>query len=115
MGRHWVVTAVAHRWTDHLPYGTLLVNVSGSFLIGILGAAITSPGKVNLGPSAQDFLLVGLMGGYTTFSSFSLQTLNLAMAGRWGYAFLYAFLSLFLCLAGVAFGFGLFRWFNPTA
>lgn len=68
------------------PLGTVIVNVTGCFAIGVL-AALTGPstGRVWLRSEWRDFLMVGFCGGYTTFSSFGLQTLNLARDGEWFY------------------------------
>ncbi len=75
---------VADRIGQTFPWGTLLVNVSGCFLIGFF-AALTDPveGRVLAGPGARQFFMTGLCGGYTTFSSFGLQTLTLARDGEW--------------------------------
>ena len=65
------------------PWATLVANVSGSFLIGLI-AALTGPdGRLLVAPELRLFLMVGICGGYTTFSSFSLQTLTLAQGGEW--------------------------------
>jgi CrcB protein len=77
--------------------GTIFVNVSGSFIIGFIAALETTP------PTRQLFM-VGLLGGYTTFSSFSLQTLELANEGRWGTAGANVGLSMGLCLLAVWLG-----------
>jgi len=81
-------------------WGTLFVNVSGCFLIGLLGnLRENGPGEFD-----RYFLMVGVMGGYTTFSTFSLQTLELFQAGSIGLAVLNVALSLVLCLLGVWLG-----------
>jgi CrcB protein len=83
----------------------LVVNVTGSFLIGLF-AVVTGPdGRLLVGSIARQFVMVGIFGGYTTFSSFSLQTLNLARDGQWGLAAANIILSLVLCLGGVWLGF----------
>jgi len=71
-------------WSTVFPMGTLIVNVSGCFAIGFL-AAVSGPsmGRVWLSPEWRDFLMIGFCGGYTTFSSYGLQTLNLARDGEW--------------------------------
>jgi len=75
---------IANRFGESFPWGTVVVNVSGCFLIGFF-AALTDPaeGRVAAGPTARQFFAYGICGGYTTFSSFSLQTLNLAQDGEW--------------------------------
>jgi CrcB protein len=96
----------AVRWLGaEFPYGTLFVNVTGSFTIGLLAALVASDGRPLLGADARAFLLVGVLGGFTTFSSFSLETLNLARSGALGPATLNVAGSVVLCLAAVSLGF----------
>lgn len=78
-GKHYAFAA-------GFPLGTLVVNVSGCFVIGFL-AAVSGPamGRAWIKPEWRDFLMVGFCGGYTTFSSFGIQTLNLARDGEWLY------------------------------
>jgi CrcB protein len=73
---------LAARWIgETFPWGTLIINVVGSFVIGFF-AALTGPdGRVMVAPDIRQFVMVGICGGYTTFSSFSLQTLNLVRDG----------------------------------
>ena len=86
------------------PWATLAVNVSGSFAIGLI-AAVTGPGGRWMAPPVwRLFFMVGVCGGYTTFSSFSLQTLNLLEEGAWGRAGANVGMSVLLCLAGVGLG-----------
>lgn len=96
---------LAHTIGETFPWGTLLVNVSGSFVIGIF-AAVTGPeGRWLVSTSFRQFFMLGICGGYTTFSSFSLQTLTLAQDGQWVKAGLNCLLSLLLCLLGVWLGY----------
>jgi CrcB protein len=96
---------IARAFGETFPWGTLLVNVSGSFLIGLF-AVVTGPdGRLLVGSTARQFVMVGVFGGYTTFSSFSLQTLNLARDGQWWLVAANIAASLVLCLAGVWLGF----------
>jgi CrcB protein len=105
MLRFWVSGVVAQAYGERFPTGTLVINVSGSFIIGLF-ATLTGPeGRWMVGSLPRQFFMIGICGGYTTFSSFSLQTLNLARDGQWGYAMLNAGLSLVLCLGGVWLGF----------
>ena len=87
------------------PWGTLLVNVSGALLIGGL-AAIAMAGDTLLPPTAWAFLAIGVLGSYTTVSSFSLQTLTLLQRGSRGAALANVLLSVCLCVGAAAFGFG---------
>jgi len=102
----YAISGVAVRWLGAgFPYGTLFVNVAGSFTIGMLAALVAADGRPSLGADARAFLLVGVLGGFTTFSSFSLETLNLARSGALGPALLNVAGSVVLCLAAVSLGF----------
>jgi len=105
MGRYAVGGWVGQRAGEGFPWGTLVVNASGSLLIGLVFVACGSEGRFRLEPGWRDFVMLGLLGGYTTFSSFSLQTLHLAREGQWGWAAGYVALSLAACLGGVMLGF----------
>ena len=95
---------VAQYWIGSFPLGTLLVNLLGSFLIGIL-AALTAPGAIFDGSVImRQLLMLGFCGGYTTFSAFSLQTLDLIREGSLILAGLNIGLSLLLCLVAVWIG-----------
>ncbi len=105
--RYWCSGSVAHAFGETFPAGTLVVNVAGSFLIGLI-AVLTGPdGRMLIGSAGRQFLMVGLLGGFTTFSSFSLQTLTLAQDGEWLAAAANVVLSVLLCLVGVWAGFAL--------
>lgn len=102
----YACSGLAARWLGaSFPWGTLLVNVTGSFLIGALAALVTIDGKPLLGADARALVMVGVLGGFTTFSSFSLETLNLARAGAVGAASAYVAASLVVCLLAVWLGF----------
>lgn len=105
---------VAHHWGETFPWGTILVNVLGSFLIGFF-ATLTEPGgRLFVGSNGRQFFMPGLMGGFTTFSSFSLQTLTLARNGEWLGASANAVGSLVLCLLAVWLGHILARFLNGS-
>jgi CrcB protein len=80
---------------------TLVINVTGSFVIGFFGALTGPDGRVFVGSTARQFVMVGMCGGYTTFSSFSLQTLNLMNDGEWLQAGANIGLSVLLCMIAV--------------
>jgi len=105
MGRYWCTNVVARHFGEYLPWGTIVVNVSGSLVIGILAAVVTADGRPLISGDARALLMIGLCGGYTTFSSFSLQTLNLVRNGEWLWASANIFLSVSLCLAAVWLGY----------
>jgi fluoride exporter len=99
--RFYLSGLAAERIGEIFPSGTLIVNATGSFLIGFF-ATLTGPdGRVFVGPDARLFVMVGDCGGYTTFSSFSLQTLNLTRDGETLLAGLNVVLSVVLCLLAV--------------
>lgn len=102
--RCWLSGLITQRWNGTFPWGILVVNVSGSFLIGLLAALVTPAAQPLLSRSGRLFVLIGVLGGYTTFSSFSLQTLDLARQGQWGVAGTYVLASVALCLLGVTLG-----------
>jgi fluoride exporter len=100
-GRFFFSGVVARLIGETFPWGTLVVNVSGCFIIGFF-ATLTGPdGRWFVGSTPRQFVMTGMCGGYTTFSSFSLQTLNLANDGEWLRAGANAGLSLVLCLIAV--------------
>lgn len=105
MARHWTTALVASRWGTGFPWGTLAVNVGGSLLIGVLAAGLIPGERWFLPLPARELLIVGLLGGYTTFSAFSLQTFMLLQQGDWLRAGGNALLSIVLCLAAVSLGY----------
>jgi CrcB protein len=96
----WIANTIGQTF----PWGTLVVNVSGSFIIGLFAAATGPEGRWMAPATFRQFFMLGICGGYTTFSSFSLQTLNLAENGQWFKAGANSVLSLVLCLVGVWLG-----------
>jgi CrcB protein len=105
VARFWASGFVARHFGETFPWGTIIVNVTGSFAIGVF-AALTSPdGRWLISPTFRQFFALGVCGGYTTFSSFSLQTLSLARDGEWLDAAANILLSVVLCLLGVWLGY----------
>ena len=106
-GLRYLVGGLALRWLGaDFPYGTFIVNVVGSFLIGLIQeVALTS---ALIPEPTRLFLTVGIMGGLTTYSSFSYDTLHLMQTGAWGYAWVYILVTtavcLGVCLLGIALG-----------
>jgi len=85
--------------------GTMLVNVSGSFIIGLFASLTGSDGRWTASPMMRNFFMIGICGGYTTFSSFSLQTLELMQGKQWLQAGANTLFSVILCLVAVWLGY----------
>lgn len=106
IGRVVMSNFIARFTGEEFPFGTVVVNVTGAILMGLLaGFGESEPGKLLFSQSARSFLMIGLLGGYTTFSSFSLQTFLLIEQGNLTGAFLNVLLSVLLCVAGIWVGF----------
>jgi fluoride exporter len=104
MLRYWCSGVVARRVGEAFPWGTLVVNVIGSWVIGLFAALTAGTGPLAAESATRQLIIVGLCGGYTTFSSFSLQTLNLGREGEWGRAISNSLASVILCFIAVAIG-----------
>ena len=104
VSRYWCSGVVARLTDEAFPWGTILVNVVGSLIIGFLATLMPPDSRIVTAPHARDFLMIGVLGGYTTFSAFSLQTLSLAREGQWVPAFINVFLSVAVCLIAVWLG-----------
>ncbi len=112
VARFWIGGLISARFGETFPWGTLVINVTGSFVIGIF-AALTAPeisGKYRT--QLIQFIMIGICGGYTTFSSFSLQTLSLVQRRQWLYAGGNVVLSVTLCMIAVWLGYLLGMVFN---
>ena len=112
MARFWCTGVMVRLLGEAFPWGTLLVNVVGSLIIGFVFAATEPDGRFATGVEMRHFIMVGLLGGYTTFSAFSLQTLHLLNHGHWLYAGLNVVASVALCLVAVWVGHLLALQFN---
>jgi fluoride exporter len=86
------------------PIGTVFINVIGSFVIGYFGTLTLHNGRYPVSENMRIFVMIGICGGFTTFSSFSLQTFDLARSGAWARALANIVLSVVLCVAAVAAG-----------
>ena len=105
MSRYACSRYIATWFGETFPWGTITVNVVGSLIIGFF-ATLTGPdGRVMVAPDFRTFVMVGFCGGYTTFSSFSLQTLELIRNRDFAEAWGNILLSVSLCMLGVALGF----------
>ena len=113
VGRYFLNGVISNQTGPGFPWGTLAINISGSFLIGFY-FTLTDPteGRILASPAARQFFMTGICGGYTTFSSFSLQTLNLARDGEWFRAGGNVAGSVALCLVAVWLGHLAASWVN---
>lgn len=104
MARYWCSGLVAARIGESFPWGTVFINILGSFVIGFFATFSGPDSRFLISLELRQFVMVGLCGGYTTFSSFSLQTLNLIRDGDLAAAGANIGLSVFLCLLAVWLG-----------
>jgi len=107
VARFWMTNAVAALTGPRFPWGTILINVLGSFVIGLFAYLTTPSGRIPASLDMRAFVMVGICGGFTTFSAFSLQTLELARNGDWLAVAGNIVLSVVLCLAAVWAGYAL--------
>lgn len=121
MARFWMAARVAELlgpefpYGPQLPWGTILINILGSFVIGFF-ATFTGPGgRFVVSFDARAFVMVGICGGFTTFSAFSLQTLDLMRGNHWGQAMANILISVIVCLLAVWAGHLLAAALNPAA
>ena len=105
--RFWLSTSVQARFPANFPWGTLSVNALGSLLIGILFVIIQQ--RFHGNEILRAMLIVGLLGGFTTFSTFSLETLQLIQIGLWSRALLNIISSVAVCILGALVGIGIGR------
>ena len=101
VARFWMTGAMTAIAGPRLPWGTLLINVLGSFVIGLVAGITLTPARMGMHPDVRIFLMTGICGGFTTFSAFSLQTLELIQTGDVAPAFGYILGSVALCLLAV--------------
>ena len=106
VSRFWLNGVISSRFGETFPWGTMLINITGSFVIGLIGSLANPEGRMDSQSRAfaTQFLMIGICGGFTTFSSFSLQTLNLLRDREWLYAGGNMVLSVVLCMAAVWLG-----------
>jgi CrcB protein len=100
--RYWVSTGAHAVLGRGFPYGTLTVNVLGSLLIGFLYIWLLE--RLVTGPALRAFLLIGVLGAFTTFSTFSMETLNLMESGQLGRAVVNVIISVTVCIAAAGLG-----------
>jgi CrcB protein len=105
VARFWMSGLIATRFGQTFPLGTLVANVTGSFVIGLFAALSEAEGRWLVNPSFRQFFMIGVYGGYTTFSSFSLQTLALVRESEWFHAVTNSIASFALSLFAVWLGY----------
>jgi fluoride exporter len=105
VARAWLNTLALRQFGGHFPYGTIAINILGSALIGIFAASALATSRSLISTEVRIFLMVGVCGGFTTFSSFSLQTFDLLREGRAVAAFANIGLSVVLCVLASAAGY----------
>ncbi len=115
MARHWCNALVGSALGVAFPWGTLAVNVVGSAVIGFAAATMHAEGRFPIDGDLRTFLMVGVCGGYTTFSAFSLQTMTLIQGGQWLPAAGNVGLSVVLCMIGVWLGYLAGLAINPAS
>ena len=104
VARYWCAIVASRLFGEAFPWGTLIVNIVGSFIIGFF-ATLTGPdGRFVAGTLVRQFVMIGICGGYTTFSAFSIQTLDLIQDGEWLRAGANIVGSVVLCLIAVWLG-----------
>lgn len=113
MARFWLTGLGARLFGETFPWGTLLINVAGSFVIGFFVAMTGPGGRLAVEPDFRTFVAVGLCGGFTTFSAFSLQTLVLMQQEQWLAAGGYIAASVVLCLLAVWVGYTVAMQLSP--
>ena len=109
------VSTFATPYSQALPWGTIFINISGSFVIGAFGTLTLASGRFPVPEAARLFVMVGLCGGYTTFSAFSLQTLDLLRAGSGAKALFNVVFSVIACILAVGAGYWIASQLNPGA
>ncbi|WP_262695609.1 fluoride efflux transporter CrcB [Kordiimonas aquimaris] len=109
IARHYFAGVITKAVGTSFPYGTMAVNILGSLIMGVLVAAFAA--RLNGMPELRGFLTVGILGSFTTFSTYSLETVLLIERGDWQAAIMYAFGSLFVGVLALMFGLWLGRLF----
>ena len=103
----WLLVAKLNPVLPHLPIGTLVANIGGGLMVGLAVAWLAA--QPHLHPNVRLFVITGFLGALTTFSSFSAESFELLLAGRYGWAFAHSALHLFGSLAAAAAGFAAYR------
>lgn len=102
--RYWCYGVMARLLGETFPWGTLTVNILGCSFIGFFATMTGTEGRILVGVPVRQFVMPGICGGFTTFSTFSLETLSLARDGEWPKATVNVVASVLFCLVGVWLG-----------
>jgi fluoride exporter len=102
--RHFITGTVNTALGGTFPWGTVIVNITGCFVIGFFSALTGPDGRIVASTTTRQFVMTGICGGYTTFSAFGLQTITLAQEGKWLQAGGNVAASVVLCLAATWLG-----------
>lgn len=102
--RYWLGLWITGRWGAQFPWGTFAINVTGSFVLGLLLAFLAKHSDFSAGPTLKLLIAVGFLGAYTTFSTFEYDNLQLLMTGQWSKALANAIGSVVVGLAGAGLG-----------
>ena len=109
----YAITRATLNLDNGFPFGTVMVNILGCFVIGFMGTFTLSGSKHEVSENLRLFVMVGICGGFTTFSSFSLQTFDLVRSGAWGRALANIVVSVVVCFVSVAAGHRLAQRYVP--
>jgi CrcB protein len=110
----YLISVAALPISQNLPWGTIGINILGSFIIGLFGTLTLAHGRFPVSENIRLFVMIGICGGFTTFSSFSLQTLDLLRNGAMVRAAVNVVASVVLCVSAVALGHFIATGFNAT-
>jgi CrcB protein len=104
LGRFWAQQLLGGWLGTGFPWGTVIVNITGCFVIGFFAVLAGPEGRLPVSSLTRQFVMTGICGGYTTFSAFSWQTLDMAHRGAWGEVAVHVGGSVLLCLTAVWLG-----------
>lgn len=112
LARFWIAQLFTDLLGPDFPWGTVFINITGCFVIGAFGFLTGPDDRFPVSHTIRQMVIVGFCGGYTTFSSFSLQTLNMLQKGAWGQALFHIMLSVVMCMLAVWAGYLMAAYIN---